>query len=184
MVGTLAREQQELESSADPGALVTGDCSLRKILVLPPPENNSTRIYLIEPETVRAGHPEFDVGALAAMVTSFALIHHPNTDHRFVPAFSPILSPSSLLRLSKRLGITTGIDLLSLGTFMPWSRKKGDVYLEGVVTAGFELLRCSLMGDESRRIALCSIHLHPSSHNGRFIVVYPVRVNRSIELWP
>ncbi|CAE6439540.1 unnamed protein product [Rhizoctonia solani] len=103
MVGTLAREQQELESSADPGALVTGDCSLRNIIVLPPSENNSMRIYLIELETVRAGHPEFDVGALAAMVTSFALIHHPNTDHR----------------LSKRLGITTGIDLLSLGTFMP-----------------------------------------------------------------
>ncbi|KAJ1301952.1 hypothetical protein OPQ81_000791 [Rhizoctonia solani] len=145
--GTLSKEQQELEASTDPGALVLGDCSLHNILVSPPSENSSMRICLIDLETARAGHPEFDIGALTATATSFTFIYHPNVDHPFVPALHQSYRHHRVLD-PKRLGVTTGIDLMGLGTFMPWARGKDDAHLQGVAKAGFELLNSSVMGDD------------------------------------
>ncbi|CAE6376598.1 unnamed protein product [Rhizoctonia solani] len=144
----LEKEQQGLEASADAGAMVMGDCSLHNIMVSPPSENNPMRIYLIDLETARAGHPEFDVGTLTAMATSFVHIYHPNVDHPFVPAFHRSYCDHRALN-PKRLGVTTGIDLLGLGTFMPWTRGKDEAHLQGIATAGFELLRTSFKGDEN-----------------------------------
>ncbi|KAH7322140.1 kinase-like domain-containing protein [Rhizoctonia solani] len=138
MDDVLAKEQQELEASTDPGVMIMGDCSLH---------NSPMRICLIDLETARAGHPEFDVGSLTATATSFALIHHPNIDHPFAPALHDSYRHHRELN-PKRLGITTGTDLLGLGTFMPWARGKDEASLRGVATVGFELLNSSVTGDE------------------------------------
>ncbi|CAE6406988.1 unnamed protein product [Rhizoctonia solani] len=129
MNGVLAKEQQELEASTDPGAMIMGDCSL--------------------PTT-----------------TSFALIYHPNINHPFVPALHESYRQHRILD-PRRLGITTGIDLLGLGTFMPWTRGKDEESLRDVATAGFELLNSSVTSDEhivtTNRIVQ---HLFPPSHDG------------------
>ncbi|CAE6462392.1 unnamed protein product [Rhizoctonia solani] len=147
MNGVLAKEQQELEASTDPGAMIMGDCSLHNILVSPPSETSPMRIYLIDLETARAGHPEFDIGVLTATATSFALIYHPNINHPFVPALHESYRQHRTLD-PRRLGITTGIDLLGLGTFMPWTRGRDEESLRDVATAGFELLNSSVTSDQ------------------------------------
>ncbi|KAG8726620.1 hypothetical protein FRC11_014818 [Ceratobasidium sp. 423] len=147
MDDVLTKEQQELEASTDPDALIMGDCSLHNILVSPPSENSSMRIYLIDFETARAGHPEFDIGALTATAMSFTLLYHPNIDHPFIPALHQSYRHHRQVD-PRQLGITTGIDLMGLGTFMPWARRKNETRLQGVAAAGFELLSSSVMGDE------------------------------------
>ncbi|CAE7177486.1 unnamed protein product [Rhizoctonia solani] len=141
----IAQEQQE--ALVDGGTLVMGDCSLHNILVSPPSDNKGIRIYLTDLEMTRASYPELDIGELTASVVSFSSLNCPNVNQPFVSALHQAYRRHRALD-PRRVGAATGMDLIGLGTVLPWARDKSEAQLRGLAVSGLELLSSSVKGDE------------------------------------
>ncbi|KAG8689927.1 hypothetical protein FRC11_014856 [Ceratobasidium sp. 423] len=141
----IMKEQQE--ALTDGGVMVMGDCSLHNILVSPPSEHDKMRIYLTDLEMSRASYPEVDIGELTASIVSFGQICCPNVEQSLLLALHQEYQRHHVLD-PRRIGIATGIDLLGLGTVLPWARDQSETKLRGVAKAGLELLNTSISGDE------------------------------------
>lgn len=94
----------------------------------------------------RPARPEFDIGELTGVATSFALRHDVHEGYPFVSALHKGYRQHRTLD-PVRIARAAGIDMMGFGTAMPWIQDESDAFLKELTMVGFELFQLAQKGD-------------------------------------
>ncbi|KAJ1301951.1 hypothetical protein OPQ81_000790 [Rhizoctonia solani] len=138
---------KQQETPIDSSLLVLGDCGIHNILVNPPSEGGSMRIYITDLEAARISYPEVDMGGLTASTMSLSLLFCPDIERAFIPALHQAYSRHRILD-ARRIGIAIGEHLAGFGPAYSWAKGQDETKAREVAVAGLELLKTSINSDE------------------------------------